>query len=185
MKAINLFERIDWLDSNYELTVDDVISIIRDGTLPVENKRAGYRTTLKEVTEYMQNGLPSGASLQDMKREYLPAVSFNGTFQNGLITQYSDVTALDFDHIPNQGAYSDLYYALMATPCVRNIYRTPSGKGLKAIILHDNQVPGLHGNLYRQLHAMFKTEFISADPKCGDLFRRNYICYDPDGQFFI
>jgi hypothetical protein len=68
----------------------------------------------------------------------------------------------------------------MAIPCVGWIYRTPSGKGLKALVIHDNDNPVMHGNLYRQLMQMFQTPYIGTDPKCQDLNRRNYLCYDPD-----
>ena len=76
--------------------------------------------------------------------------------------------------------FTDLYLRLMNTPCVGCIYRTPSGKGLKALIVHDNADLNMHGNLYRQLMQMFQTPYIGTDPKCQDLNRRNYLCYDPN-----
>ena len=177
---ITLFGRIDWTAYGLTtITVQDTIEIIRTGNYFInDSKRSGMWGTLAEVTRQIQ-ALPDGANIQAAKQQFLPAVSFNGMYQNGIV-KYSNVTALDFDHIPSEKEYSDLYQHLMAIPCVGWIYRTPSGRGLKALVIHDNDDPGMHGNLYRQLMQMFQTPFIGTDPKCQDLNRRNYLCYDPD-----
>lgn len=173
-QQITLFGRISWVSYGLKtITVDDAIQMIKNGTYYIDDQsRTGWSGTLKEITEYIQH-LPDGNDLQGLKEQYLLSVSFNGVYDNGII-QYSSITALDFDHIPSQEAYTELYRRLVVTPCVRNIYRTPSGKGLKALVLHDNHDPSMHENLYRQLMDMFKT----TDPKCKDLNRRNYLCYD-------
>lgn len=178
--SVTLFQRIDWVRYGLKtITVDEAIDMIRQGTYLIDDsQRTGVRCTLQEMTYYLQH-LPSDADIQDSKIQYLPAVSFNGVYDDG-IKVYSNITAIDFDHIPSQEEYTNLYQRLMATPCVRNIYRTPSGKGLKALILHDNKNPAHHGNLYRQLLVMFQTPFIKTDSSCKDLSRRNYLCFDPD-----
>lgn len=177
---ITLFGRINWLSFGLRtISVDDAIKIIREGTYYIDDTaRSGMCGTLREITEQIQH-LPEVTDLQPIKEQFLPAVSFNGVYSNGIV-QYSSVTALDFDHIPSQEAYTDLYLRLMKTPYVRNIYRTPSGRGLKALVLHDNQDPSKHNDLYQQLMRMFQTPYIKTDPKCADLPRRNYLCYDPD-----
>lgn len=177
---ITLFGRINWLSfGSRTISVDDAIKIIREGTYYIDDTaRSGMCGTLRDITEQIQH-LPEGTDLQPIKEQFLPAVSFNGVYSNGIV-QYSCVTALDFDHIPSQEAYTDLYLRLMKTPYVRNIYRTPSGRGLKALVLHDNQDPSKHNDLYQQLMRMFQTPYIKTDPKCADLPRRNYLCYDPD-----
>lgn len=177
---ITLFSRIDWTAYGLTtITVQDTIEIIRTGNYLInDSKRSGMWGTLAEVTRQIQ-ALPDGANIQAAKQQFLPAVSFNGMYQNGIV-KYSNVTALDFDHIPSEKEYSDLYQHLMAIPCVGWIYRTPSGRGLKALVIHDNDDPWMHGNLYRQLMQMFQTPYIGTDPKCQDLNRRNYLCYDPD-----
>ena len=176
---ITLFARINWATYGLKtMTVQDAINIIRDGTYFInDTKRSGMSGSLKDITEQIQCQ-PDGVDLQAVKAQFLPAVSFNGVYNNGVV-KYSNVTALDFDHIPSQEAYSDLYGRLMATPCVGWVYRTPSGKGLKALVIHDNTAPDMHTNMYMQLMDMFKTPYIATDPKCKDLNRRNYLCYDP------
>lgn len=39
----------------------------------------------------------------------------------------------------------------MQAQCVFCVFVTPSGKGLKAIVWHDNTTPDLHQDLYEQL----------------------------------
>jgi hypothetical protein len=176
---ITLFGRINWTTYGLRtITVQEAISIIRDGNYRIYNKDYNVTFSLREVTEYLQYKV-NVDSLQLLKEHFLPAVSFNGVYNNGIV-EYSNVTALDFDHIPSQKEYTELYLRLRATPCVGWIYRTPSGKGIKAIILHDNENPLLHTNMYQQLMHMFQTPYIKTDPKCKDLSRRNYLCYDPD-----
>lgn len=177
---ITLFGRIDWTTYGLKtILVDDAIQIIKDGTIYIDDRnRSGMSGTLRDFTEMIQ-ALPPDANIQADKQQFLPAVSFNGVYNNG-ITSYSNITALDFDHIPNQEAYTELYRRLAVTPCVRNIYRTPSGRGLKALILHDNTDPSMHGNLYEQLLRIFSVPYIKSDSSCKDLSRRNYLCYDPD-----
>ena len=126
---ITLFGRIDWTAYGLTtITVQDTIEIIRTGNYFInDSKRSGMWGTLAEVTRQIQ-ALPDGANIQAAKQQFLPAVSFNGVYNNGIV-KYSNVTALDFDHIPSEKEYDDLYQHLMATPCVGWIYRTPSGKG--------------------------------------------------------
>lgn len=177
---ITLFGRINWTTYGLKtITVQEAMSIIRDGTYCINDiKHSGKYYTLREITEWMQYHC-NGSNLQSIKEDYLPAVSFNGVYNDGIVG-YSNITALDFDHIPSQNEFTDLYLRLMDTRCVGWIYRTPSGKGLKAIVIHDNDNPLQHTNMYQQLMHMFQTPYIKTDPKCKDLFRRNYLCYDPN-----
>ena len=176
---ITLFGRLNWTTYGLKtITVKEAVSIIRDGTYRLYDSKYWGSYSLREITECMQYYY-NGDELQTIKEKYLPAVSFNGIYNNGII-EYSSVTALDFDHIPSQEEFTDLHLRLRETPCVGWIYRTPSGKGLKAIVVHDNNNPLLHTNMYQQLMLMFQTPYIKTDSKCKDLSRRNYLCYDPN-----
>lgn len=64
------------------------------------------------------------------------------------------------------------------TSCVKCVFTTPSGHGLKAIVLHDNKDPQFHRDLYEQL--LNKFDVASKDLSCKDIARRNYLSYDPD-----
>lgn len=115
------------------------------------------------------------------KARLLPAVAYNGTFKElnntGLI-DYSSVTALDFDHIATSDDMACLRNRLVITPCVLSVFVTPSGRGLKALVWHDNTDPNKHGDLYEQLLTKFYVANRN-DTSCKDLARRNYLSYDP------
>ena len=105
---ISLFGRINWTTYGLKtITVQEAISIIRDGTFRLYDKEHSNSYTLREITELMQYNY-KGDDLQTLKEDYLPAVSFNGVYSNGIV-EYSSVTALDFDHIHSQEEFTDLY----------------------------------------------------------------------------
>ena len=85
---------------------------------------------------------------------------------------------MDFDHIGTQAEMTDLRNWLIRTPSVLCVFVTPSGRGLKALILHDNTDPDRHRDLYAQL--LDKFNVAGKDSTCKDMARRNYLSYDPD-----
>ena len=98
------------------------------------------------------------------------------TVSNCLLV-YSSYTALDFDHIP-EDEMSEFIDNLKKSPHVYAGFRTSSGKGYKAIILHDNLEPLYHDDLYEQLLEYYNCEV--KDTSTRDLARGNYLSYDPD-----
>lgn len=85
---------------------------------------------------------------------------------------------MDFDHIGTQAEMTDLRNWLIKTPCVLCVFVTPGGRGLKALILHDNTDPDRHRDLYAQL--LDKFNVAGKDSACKDMARRNYLSYDPN-----
>jgi hypothetical protein len=92
------------------------------------------------------------------------------------LKEYSNFTAIDFDRFNNEQELNEVGSRLCNTPCVYAVFRTPSGRGLKAIVIHDNDNPEYHEELYLQLLAKFSTP--ATDTSVGDIARGNYICYD-------
>ena len=179
MTKISLLQRINHTKSNLcYATVDDVVKIIREGNVLMNDNEFGDYT-LRQAIEHIRS-LKTHAEQQQWKLRLLPAVAYNGTFsevnRNGLI-QYSDITALDFDNIHSNDEMCHLWRRLVKTPCVCCVFVTPSGNGLKALVLHDNTDPAKHGDLYDQLLQKFNVA--SKDLSCKDLARRNYLSYDP------
>ena len=114
-----------------------------------------------------------------LKLQYLPVALFNGTFSyknSAGLKEYSNFTAIDFDRFNNEQEFNEVGSRLCNTPCVYAVFRTPSGRGLKAIVMHDNGNPEYHEELYLQLLAKFSTP--ATDTSVGDIARGNYICYD-------
>ena len=164
---ISLFNRITNINHPEEYDIDKVLDIIKTNSYfhVAEKVDAVRKAKTKEEKEKAK-----------MK---LPAVTWNGTFKtknrNDLI-HYSSFTALDFDHIQPE-KMDEFGKWLQGFSCVYAYYITPSGKGYKAIILHDNYEPLYHYDLYNQLLKLFNCPEI--DKSTTDLARGNFLSYDP------
>lgn len=174
-----LLQRINYTKYNLQyIDFKDVVEIIRNGNFVLSDIECG-KYTLKEAIEYIRT-VPEEYR-QYWKSRLLPAVACNARFlevnSKGL-DDYSCITAMDFDHIATKDEMEHLRKRLIATPCVVCVFVTPSGEGLKALVLHDNDNPNLHRDLYEQLLQKFNVA--SKDEGCKDIARRNYLSYDPD-----
>lgn len=159
-------------------TLDEVIDIIRSGELVLFDQQYGYYR-LKDAVGFIRK-------MPDEERQYwkfrlLPAVAYNGDFDevNGKhLRTYSNITAIDFDHIPTEADMMAMQAMLTSMPCVVCVFVTPSGHGLKALVRHDNTDPARHSEMYAQLLNSFNAA--GKDVSCKDLSRRNYLSYDPN-----
>lgn len=168
---ISLIPRIYLTTSVSAVSIDNVLSCIKAGTF--------YGQDLQDITGKLR-ALQDTKQLGEQKKWNLPVALFNGSFSykdSGSLIQYSNFTALDYDGFSSEERLCGVGRRLMATPCVYAIYRTPSGNGLKAIVMHDNGNPQYHGEMYARLLEKFYTPEIDASG--SDLARGNYLCYDP------
>lgn len=177
---ITFTEKIHWVKYNLVyLELIDIIQAIRTGNTKMYDNEYGCYT-LQQAIAKIRSVNPG--DMQKWKTRLLPAVAYNGTFRElnsaGLM-DYSCVTALDFDHIATSNEMMHLRNRLVKTSCVLSVFVTPSGRGLKALVLHDNTDPSRHGDLYGQLLDKFYVANRN-DASCKDLARRNYLSYDPD-----
>lgn len=165
---ISLFNRITDINHPEEYEIDKVLDII---------KTSSYYHVAEKVDAVRKAKTKEEKEKAKMK---LPAVTWNGTFKtknrNDLI-HYSSFTALDFDHIQPE-KMDEFGKWLQSFPCVYAYYVTPSGKGYKAIILHDNYEPLYHYDLYNQLLKLFDCP--ENDTSTVDLARGNFLSYDPN-----
>ena len=179
MKTVTIIQRIHFTKSNMAyVPVEKVIEIMRKGDFTLHDNQYGDYT-LRQAVEYNIRSLNTHAEQQQWKARLLPAVAYNGMFSevnNKGLTCYSNITAMDFDDIYSYDEMEHLRKRLVITPCVYSVFVTPSGRGLKALVLHDNTNPAMHGDLYNQLLQMFNVA--SKDVSCKDLARRNYLSYD-------
>lgn len=161
-----------------DITLREVIGYIRNGDMPLYDKEYG-NYTLRQAIEYIRS--LDEKDVDVWKSLLLPVVTYNGTFtyvdSKGIDT-YSPVTAMDFDDILTTDELMSLRRRLIITPCVICVFITPSGHGLKALVLHDNLDYSRHTDLYKQL--LNKFNVASKDANCRDLARRNYLSYDPE-----
>ena len=178
MKTVTIIQRIHFTKSNMAyVPVEKVIEIMRKGDFTLHDNQYGDYT-LRQAVEYIRS-LNTHAEQQQWKARLLPAVAYNGMFSevnNKGLTCYSNITAMDFDDIYSYDEMEHLRKRLVITPCVYSVFVTPSGRGLKALVLHDNTNPAMHGDLYNQLLQMFNVAI--KDVSCKDLARRNYLSYD-------
>lgn len=176
---VTFVNRINHVKYNLDYwTVDDVVQIIRTGSMKLYDWKYGYYT-LKQAVEYIRT-VPE-KDKQAWKQRLLPAIAYNGRFSEvnntGLI-EYSCMTAMDFDHIDTLDEMKHLKNRLINTPCVLMVFVTPKGKGLKALVLHDNTDKDRHWDLYGQLLQKFNVA--TKDTGCTDIARRHYLSYDPE-----
>lgn len=163
-----MFGRITDINHPEEYDIDKVLDIIKTGSyFHVAEKVDAVRKAKNDEDK-------------DKAKMKLPAVTWNGTFKtknrNDLI-HYSSFTALDFDHIQPE-KMDGFGKWLQSFPCVYAYYVTPSGKGYKAVILHDNYEPLYHYDLYNQLLELFNCP--EKDTSTVDLARGNFLGYDPN-----
>ena len=171
-KIVTISARIYTPDKLRDFEIDEVLQMIESGICGQQDLRSITAQIQSETSHDVQNKL---------KNRYLPIALFNGTFSyknSAGLKQYSNFTAMDFDGFGSEQDLQNIGYRLTNTPCVYSVFRTPSGKGLKAIVIHDNDNPMYHEELYEQLLQKFYIP--TTDISVGDLARGNYICYDPN-----
>ena len=165
---ISLFNRITDINHPEEYEIDKVLDII---------KTSSYYHVAGKVDAVRKAKTKEEKEKAKMK---LPAVTWNGTFKTknrSDLIHYSSFTALDFDHIQPE-KMDEFGKWLQGFSCVYAYYITPSGKGYKAIILHDNYEPLYHYDLYNQLLELFDCP--EKDTSTVDLARGNFLSYDPN-----
>lgn len=155
---------------NYSLA--DIYNIIRSGSYSYNDLIQPTTTIQLEPDHNKQN---------ELKAQYLPYACINGRFrersESGII-DYAPYTAIDFDQFGSEAELRQVAYWLTQIPCVQMLFRSPSGKGLKAIVAHTNTNPLKHRSLYHELMEKFLIE--QTDTKTSDLSRATYLCYDPN-----
>lgn len=167
-KRVSLFKRITDVKNPINYNLDDILEMIRTGT----------EFDLKKKVQDVRNAKDKDE--KDSMKIRIPAVTVNGIFESknkNCLLVYSSYTALDFDHIPPENM-QDFIDSLKKSPHVYVGFKTPSGEGYKAIILHDNLEPLYHDDLYEQLLEYYNCEV--KDTSTRDLARGNYLSYDPD-----
>ena len=178
-KDFTFLQRINYTKYNLGyIDFNEVVDIMRSGNLVLHDGECGKYTLMQAIRCIRSM---SENDRQYWKSRLLQAIAYNGRFvevnSKGL-NEYSCITAMDFDHIDTMDELNHLRNRLISTPCVVSAFVTPSGNGLKALVLHDNDNPDLHRDLYEQLLQKFNVA--SKDESCKDIARRNYLSYDPN-----
>lgn len=178
-KNITVFPFVWRPNAPMKMTVDRFLEIIQTGKYTMKKSKDDKRE-LKNVIADIRK-LSNHDAQGKLKREWLPTACINGTFKykddHGLEV-YSSFAALDFDGFSDRNSMNKAKEHLKTFPWVYAIFETPSGMGLKAIVLHDSTNPSLHWNLMKQL--MNTCVIPETDTGVTDLSRGQFFSYDPD-----
>lgn len=172
---ITLLDRVNYTKFGMEeKTVYEIIDIIRTGDMQLHDPECGTYS-LKDMTTAIRNA--SDPAVQNgLKMQFLPVVTFNGIWDGEKINEYSSITALDIDHISNGEQLAEALSVLKSTPFVLAVFRTFKPWRIKALVLHDNDKPEMHKEMYQQLIDLFAGYGI--DTSCKDLSRKTYLPWD-------
>ncbi len=168
-----------WLpNSHKEMTIDRFLEIIEKGNYNVT--KGNIKRSIPEIINEIR-GMTDKNAIGKSKKDWLPVACINGVFgskhDHGLET-YSSFVALDYDHFKDDTELENAKEDLKRFPFVYSIFQTPSGKGIKVIILHDSVNPENHYNLFYQLQ---KTCTLPQIDTCvSDISRGQFFSYDPD-----
>ena len=141
---------------------------------------------LKRQTEIVRNQ-PDEKTFKKEKKK-LPMIAPSGifTYRNDDIDnlrEYSNIMVLDFDKFPGHEAANKFKQKLVLYADQLHIYAvwfSPSNKGVKVAMLHDNTNPEYHYNLFMQVRFKLYPNTEQFDMKCGNLSRTCFLSYDPD-----
>lgn len=159
-----------------EMSIDSIFEFIKSGNLRLYDDGIG-EYTLRDITIAIRE--QSDSDMQNaMKERFLPVVTFNGIWDGAQICRYSNITALDFDHINSKEEQDKTIRLLKSTSFVMAIFRTFKSWRIKAIVEHDNMDPAKHKEMYEQLIERFNIYGI--DKSCKDLSRKNFLPWDED-----
>ena len=90
-----------------------------------------------------------------------------------------DAKCIDIDHQTGLDL-NCIKQTISSWPFVLAYFLSPSGDGLKVVIITDNYSIDDYGNCYRQVENLFTDAFgIQPDSRCEDLSHPCYISYDP------
>lgn len=178
-KNITMFPFVWRPNVPMKITVDRFLDIIKTGKYTVKKNKTETRELKDIITEIRSYSDHDKQSV--LKKDWLPIACINGTFKhrdNSGIESYSSFTALDYDGFGSKKEMAEAKKKLETFDFVYAIFETPSGHGLKAVILHDSVNPELHWNLFKQL--MKKCSLPQLDTSVSDLSRAQYFSYDPN-----
>lgn len=146
----------------------------------------GNDEQLKQQTECVRNQ-PDEKTFKEEKKK-LPMIAPSGifTYRNDNIDnlrEYSNIMVLDFDKFPDHEAANEFKQKLIQYADLLHIYAvwfSPSNKGVKVAMLHDNTNPEYHYNLFMQVRFKLYPNTEQFDKRCGNLSRTCFLSYDPD-----
>lgn len=174
---VSIAKRINY--SKYgleEKSVYEVLEMIQRGDMQLYDSECGHYD-LRMITEAIRDQADPNIQ-NEWKARFMPVVFFNGVWDGAKISEYSCITALDFDNIQTEEELNNTIALLKSEPFVLSIFRTFKPMRIKALVMHNNTDPAKHAEMYEQLTKLFGINLL--DTGCKDISRKTYIPWDKD-----
>ena len=156
-------------ETPFDLNIQEVASRIKHGTIDLKIK-------IKKIRE-----LDSKDEEHKALKQSLIAILFNGTFSerndNSLI-EHSGLCILDFDKYPDEATMMEERQRLILDPYIVMIFRSPGGKGLKALIKIPKSDKNEHKRRFKAFAKYIQSDYF--DHANSNVSRVCYESYDPD-----
>lgn len=175
-------------------TITDKISYY----LSAKDSQSTIYCTLSQVLADIKNGkyqqqidiVRNQKSIEKYKEEKknLPMFAVSGVFTHrnddlANLQEYSNLMVADFDHFANRQdalSFKKLLIQYATRLHLWAVFESPSGLGVKAVLVHDNSNPSEHGRLFLQIKRDLFPKTPQFDMKCGNISRTCFVSYDPD-----
>lgn len=174
---ISIAKRLE--DTKYgleEKLLYEVLEMIQRGDMHLVDSEFGDYD-LKTITEAIRNQ-PDPKIQNEWKARFMPVAFFNGIWDGTKISEYSCITALDFDNIHTEEELNNTISSLKDAPFVLAVFRTFKPLRIKALVMHNNTDPTKHKEMYVQMLNHFGINLL--DTGCKDLSRKTYLPWDED-----
>lgn len=154
-------------------TLNDILNDIKTGKYSVQVQNVRNQPTVE---------------LYKQEKRKLPMFTTSGVFslRNDDLTnliEYSKFMMLDFDHFPTEQEMLTFKKKLIQYATRLHLYAifiSPSGLGVKAVMLHDNTNPSEHQRMFLQVKLDLFPNTNEFDMQCGNISRTCFVSYDPD-----
>jgi len=165
--------------------------------LSAKDSQSTIYCTLSEVLADIKNGkyqhqidiVRNQHSIEQYKEEKkkLPMFAVSGVLAHrnddlANLQEYSNLMVADFDHFATREDALDFKKLLIKYATRLHlwaIFESPSGLGVKAVLIHDNSDPSEHGRMFLQIKRDLFPKTPQFDMKCGNISRTCFVSYDP------
>ena len=189
--ACDIYDKFGYIDTRFKKTIsyysnseDSKSRVYYNFDYILEQIQTGR--DLIEQTEIVRQQ----QTKEDYKREKnkLPMIVTSGIFRyrnDDLrnLQEYSNILILDFDKFQDHEAAEAFKQKLICYAQPLHLYAiwfSPSNKGIKVAMIHDNINPEHHYNLFWQVKKRLYPRTKEFDEKCSNLTRSCFLCYDPE-----
>lgn len=174
-KTVSIYYNAKDATSKETMTIDEIIELIKHDSSPIitltewareaEDKKQ-YTTIKRQLPMFTSSGI----------------FSYRNDNPDNLV-EYSNLFVVDFDHFHDHQKVLDFRKKLIEYADRLHIYAlwiSPSNDGIKAVMIHDNEDPKYHYNLFCQIKNKIYPRTVEFDMNCSDITRTCFICHDPD-----